>query len=261
MPVANSKFTWAEQIVCVIARELLNDDSIQVGGARHDIPYAAVSLARQLYVPDMTIFTTSLFWNPELPPLRHSGQLASAFTLMADGKGTGYDIFESTEKGVAKVFFYSGLQIDKYGNINLHFVGDPKDPIIRGPGVVNPSRGVSAQRFYIYAMRHEKRTLVEKVDFITIAGHIDGPDGRKKAGIKTAGPVLCVTPLSVMDFDEKTKAMRLKSVHQGVTVEQVVENTGFELIIPPNVPTTPPPTDEELELLHAKIDPDGVLRK
>lgn len=261
MPVSNPRFTWAEQIVCVIARDLRNDDSIQVGGARHDIPYAAVSLARLLYVPDMTVFTTSLFWNPELPPLRHSGQLASAFTLMADGKGTGYDIFESSEKGVAKVFFYSGLQIDKFGNINLHFVGDPRDPIIRGPGVVNPSRGVSAQRFYIFAMRHEKRTLVEKVDFITIAGHIDGPDGRQKAGIKTAGPVLCITPLSVMDFDPKTRAMRLKSVHQGVTVEQVVENTGFELIIPPNVPTTPPPTDEELELLHTSIDPDGVLRK
>ncbi|MBI4288093.1 MAG: CoA synthetase [Chloroflexi bacterium] len=255
------KFTWAEQIVCVIARDLRDEDSVQVGGARHDIPYAAVSLARLLYAPDMTIFTTSLFWNPELPPLRHSGQLASAFTLMADAKGSGYDIFESSEKGVATVFFYSGLQIDRYGNINLHFVGDPRDPVIRGPGVVNPSRGVSAKRFYIYAMRHEKRTLVEKVDFISIAGHIDGPDGRRKAGIKTSGPGLCVTPLAVFDFDESTKAMRLKSVHQGVSVEQVMENTGFQPIIPREVTVTPPPTAEELELLHTRIDPDGVLRR
>lgn len=261
MTKADLKFTWAEQIAVVLARELRDEDTVSVGGARHDIPYAAVSLARRLYVPNMTIFTTSLFWNPELPPLRHSGQLASAFTLMADGRGTGYDIFESTEKGVTTVFFYSGLQIDKYGNLNLHFVGDPKDPIIRGPGVVNPSRGVSAKRFYIYAMRHEKRTLVEKVDFISIAGHIDGPEGRRKAGIKTSGPALCVTPLAVLDFDDTTKAMRLKSVHQGVSVEQVVENTGFELIIPPKVPTTPQPTEEELELLHSTIDPDGVLRR
>jgi glutaconate CoA-transferase subunit B len=64
-----------------------------------------------------------------------------------------------------------------------------------------------------------------------------------------------------MDFDEKTKRMRLKSVHPGVTVDRVVENTGFELIIPEKVPTTEPPTSEELHILRTKVDPDGALRK
>jgi glutaconate CoA-transferase subunit B len=64
-----------------------------------------------------------------------------------------------------------------------------------------------------------------------------------------------------MDFEENTKRMRLKSVHPGVTVEQVIANTGFELIIPEGVPTTEPPTKEELWLLRNRIDVEGVLRE
>ena len=64
-----------------------------------------------------------------------------------------------------------------------------------------------------------------------------------------------------MDFEEGTKRMCLKPVHPGVTVKEVIENTGFELIIPKEVPTTPPPTEEELNILRNRVDPAGLLRQ
>ena len=75
------------------------------------------------------------------------------------------------------------------------------------------------------------------------------------------GPRYVVTPLCVMDFEDGTKRMRLKSLHPGVSVDDVKKNTGFELVIPANVPTTEPPTDEQLHVLRTRIDGQGVLRK
>ena len=70
----------------------------------------------------------------------------------------------------------------------------------------------------------------------------------------------CLTPLCFMDFDENSKRMRLKSIHPGVSVDEVVANTGFELIIPASVPVTEPPTESEMQVLRTRVDPEGILR-
>ena len=105
------------------------------------------------------------------------------------------------------------------------------------------------------------RRFVEKLDYLSAIGFGDGPDFRKKWGLPGGGPRWCVTPLAIMDFEEEIKKMRLKSVHPGVSVGQVVENTGFELILPEKVPTTEPPTSEEHNILRTRVDPNGLLRK
>ena len=157
--------------------------------------------------------------------------------------------------------FYSGIQIDKFGNINLTYVGGTYDrPRFRGPGVANVSMGVVCQRIYLYPTTHTKATFVERVDFVTIPGWLGGPDGRRQAGIDTPGPQLVVSPRAVLDFETETRQMRLASVHEFSSVEEVVENTGFDLIIPDNVSVTPPPTPEELAILRQEIDLAGVLR-
>lgn len=252
-------YTWAEQMVVVLARELRDDDIIIVGGARHDIPFGAAMLAKRLYVPDMTLLTTGQFVNPSLTPLEYSGHTAVLFSKEADARFAGYEIFELSERGLS-VFFYGGLQIDKYGNCNMHFIGDPRNPTVRGPGLVNISFSVTAGRTYLFPVWHNKRTLVDKVDFISAVGHLQGGDSRQKAGITTKGPVLCVSPLGVFDFEEKTKRMRVKSIHEWITREEIVENTGFELVFPEKVTTTKPPTKDELTLLRTEIDPHGVFR-
>jgi glutaconate CoA-transferase subunit B len=117
------------------------------------------------------------------------------------------------------------------------------------------------KRYYIYLNHHNRRTLVEKCDFISAYGWGQGgADARTKWGLKGGGPELCLTPLGVFDFEPETKKMRLKYLHPGITVEEVIENTGFELIIPPEIPLTPSPTENELTILRQRVDPLGHLR-
>ena len=255
------RYTWAEQMVVVLARDLRNEDIILVGGARHDIPFAAAMLAKYMHAPDMTLLTTGQFANPKLTALHFSGHTSVMYSNEADALFDGYEVFELSEReGALSCFFYHGLQIDKFGNCNNHIIGDIHHPTVRGPGMVNVSMSVQTQRTYLFPIRHNKRTFVERVDFISVVGHIDGWDSRKKAGINTEGPRLCVSPLGVFDFHPESKKMRVKSVHESSSLKEIVENTGFELIIPDKVPATIPPTDEEFHLLRTEIDPSGVLR-
>ena len=84
-----------------------------------------------------------------------------------------------------------------------------------------------------------------------------GADARKKLGLPGGGPRFCITPLCIFDFEDESKRMRLKSVHPGVTVEQVLASTGFQPIVPAQVPTTPVPTEEQVALLRNRIDVEG----
>ena len=175
----------------------------------------------------------------------------------------GFDrAFLNRKKGAFSSFFFGAIQIDKYGNLNMVGVGeDYRHLKFRGPGIIGLAHvGTFIPNFFIYSTDHSKRRFVEKLDYVSAIGHGDGPDFRKRWCLPGPGPKLCFSPMAVMDFEEKTKRMRLRSVNPGVSVDQVIENTGFELIIPEKVPTTDPPTDEELHILRTRVDPSGLLR-
>jgi glutaconate CoA-transferase subunit B len=106
---------------------------------------------------------------------------------------------------------------------------------------------------------HERRNFVEKVDFISGVGYLDGPGARERVGLKRGGPCKVVTNMAILGFDPTTKRMRVESVHPDFTIDDVRKNTGFDLLTPDPVPQTPPPTVEEVRLIREKIDPKGVL--
>ena len=109
-------------------------------------------------------------------------------------------------------------------------------------------------------MNHEKRRFVEKVDFITTPGYIDGPGAREKAGLPPGtGPYRVFTDKALLDFEEKTKRMRLIGLLPGITLEDVIQNTGFELLIGEILKNVPPPTEEELKVLREKVDPHRIV--
>ena len=87
-----------------------------------------------------------------------------------------------------------------------------------------------------------------------------GADARTRIGIPGGGPKYCITPLCITDFAEDSKRMRLKSLHPGISLETAKQATGFELIIPDSVPTTGPPSAEELRVLRTRVDLAGRLR-
>ena len=101
---------------------------------------------------------------------------------------------------------------------------------------------------------------MERLDFLTTPGYLTGPGARERSGLPSGtGPYRVITQLGVMGFDDATKRMKLLSVHPGVSVEDVEANTGFELIMPPNITTTEAPSVEELRLLRDVIDPARIV--
>ena len=108
---------------------------------------------------------------------------------------------------------------------------------------------------------HTRQTFVETVDFISARGYGSGPRSNESFGISAdRGPKLVITNLAVLDFCPQSKRMRLKSTHPGCTVEQVCDNTGFDLIVPSDVSQTDLPAAAELALLRNEIDAGGLLR-
>ena len=115
------------------------------------------------------------------------------------------------------------------------------------------------KRLIYYVTDHSPRSLVERVDFRSGIGYLDGNGERARRGIG-GGPELVVTNLAVLDFEPGSQRMRLRSVHRGITVQQVLAATGFEPVVPSDIPVTAPPTAQQVRILRTVIDP-GDYRK
>ena len=102
----------------------------------------------------------------------------------------------------------------------------------------------------LITLRQNKRAFVNQLDFVTSAGHLDGGDSRAKLRFPGKGPVAVITDLGILTPDPSTKELTLTSVHPGVTVEQVVAETGWPLKVAATVDTTPEPTEKELAVLR-----------
>ena len=255
--MSGSECAPLELMSVVLSRELRDGETGGAGVAAL-IPMAAMLLARELHAPNLVIGGERVY-NPKPKRLYEDGQDARNFEGAEAIEGY-WELFGHSHRGV-DFFFYSGIQIDRYGNANLHHVGGTFErPAFRGPGVPNVSFAVTSKRVLLYPVAHNARTFVERVDFVSVPGHLRGPESKRAAGLMH-GPALCVTPIAVMDFDPETLAMRLRSVHGGLTAAQVQERTGFPLVMPARVPETEPPTDRELTSLREVVDPAGLLRR
>jgi acyl CoA:acetate/3-ketoacid CoA transferase beta subunit len=156
--------------------------------------------------------------------------------------------------------FSGGMQVDKFGNCNLIGIGPYEKLRVRGPGTVGTLWTASMMKYYLFFWHHNPKVIVDKVDFISSPGFLEGGDSRwKSCRPGTKGPALVYTPLCVLDFEPVTHRLRLRSVNPGYAVEDVVRSTGCEVVVPERVPQTAPPTDLELYLLHSQIDRRRVL--
>jgi glutaconate CoA-transferase, subunit B len=166
------------------------------------------------------------------------------------------DVFR---RGLMTCSFISGAQIDRYGNLNSVRIGRDGPPKVRLTGPIAQSdHAVYAKRTFII-VPHERRVFVERVDFISAPGYGTGHEWRSRVGLPGGGPAKVITDKAVLGFDPTSKEMQLESVHPGVTIDQVLDATGFELIVPDDVGETPAPSAAELLALRERIDPDGKL--
>ena len=160
----------------------------------------------------------------------------------------GRELFDCAGQGRIDVFFLSGGEIDGEGNINLVSIGDYAHPKVRFPGSFG-----AAYLYYVvpkvilFRTEHSRRTLVPKVSFVS------APGGSEPNVYRNGGPIALVTNRCVFSFDKARRRFRLESVHPGHTVEEVIENTGFEFDRPAAIPTTHTPSAETLRLMRQVV--------
>ena len=256
--------TRKEIMATVLAHDLEDGEWVEVG-ANLPVPRAGVLLAHLMWGPNMTVMIAMTKANVLNEPVIEEFQLITdqRATRWAEAYYIHNDLVENMKFRRKGVFFAGALQIDRYGNSNLIGIGtDYKALKFRGPGAIGVCNAtVMNSRFHLVVNAHDKRIFVPKCDFVSAYGWgTGGRDARTKLGLPGGGPRYVVTPLCVMDFEEETKRMRLKSVHPGVSVDQVLANTGFDLVVPDQVPDTVPPTDRQLSVLRSRIDVQGALR-
>lgn len=154
--------------------------------------------------------------------------------------------------------FLGAAQTDRFGNINSTCIGDYRKPRVRFPGSGGACDAASLASGVIIFMQHDRRKFVQKVDYLTSPGCLEGRDSRKKAGLSRGGPIAVVSNLGVMKFHEKTKEMYLAEYYPGVTVDHIVEHTGFEMDVSKAVESEPPSL-EELRILREEGDPQRLI--
>lgn len=258
MATEAKNYTLEEQIVSQIARAFGPGDVIAIM-AISNCSLVGAALAQRLYAPELAISqqikgNKGWVWlsNVVLPfPPNNPPEQCTEISFNTD------EIFDLQLAGKLNVLM-SPAQIDKVGNMNISVIGDWERPtavLAMARGV--PDNTTNGKAVFYVVNNHSARVFVEKVDFV--CGYGQGAE-REQGVMKYGRPEKVFSNLGVLDFEEKTGRMRLKSVHTGVTPQQVVDATGFELVIPDPVPETPPPTEEELQLIREVIDPRGVRR-
>lgn len=237
-----------------LASRFLEDEKIIVVGT--GAPCAAAMLAQKLYSPNLIIMFEAGGVGPILPSMPISvgdsrtfnrGLLAASMT----------EIMDTCQRGLVDYTFLGGAQIDKYGNLNSTMIGDNQQkPKIRMPGSGGANDLASLCWKTMVMTPHDAKRFVEKVDFITTPGYLTGPGAREEAGLPPGtGPYKVITNLCVMGYHPEEKQMMVESIHPGVTKEDIIANTGFELLWAENIAQTAPPTEEELRILREEVDP------
>jgi glutaconate CoA-transferase subunit B len=160
-------------------------------------------------------------------------------------------------QGQVDLGFIGGAEVDRFGNLNTSYVGEPSRPAVKLPGSGGGADIAILSRRWVTLMSHERRRLVEKVSFVTSPGHGDGTPGwRKRNGLLGGGPAAIITTLCVLRFPEGGGEAYLASAHPGITVEDILAETGWQLKVARQVAVTPEPTGAELEAIR-RFDPEG----
>jgi glutaconate CoA-transferase subunit B len=249
MPNYNS----IELMICTAARELEDGSSVGVGTGA---PCAAAMLAQKTYSPNLVIFFEAGGAAPLIPemPISVGDSRTTWKAVMASGM---CEIMETACRGMIDYTFLGGAQIDMYGNLNSTRIGiDHQKPKIRFPGSGGANDFASfCWRMMVMTPQDTKR-FTEKCQYITTPGWLTGGDSRSRSGLpKETGPYKIITNMAVMDFEPKSKRMRIIAINPGYSEKDVQDNCGFELFRAKKIIENKSPTTNELTILREQIDP------
>lgn len=246
-----------ELLVCIGSRMLEDNSTVEVGTG---VPMAATLLAQRLHAPNLIAIFEAGGVAPLMPglPISVGDSRTSYKAVMASSMN---DVMETCQRGMVDYTFLGGAQIDMFGNLNSTMIGDDyQQPRVRFPGSGGANDLGSLCWRTIVVTPMDSRRFVQKVNFVTTPGFLNGKGARERAGLpEGSGPYKVITNLATLGYDEETCRMRVESLHPGVTLEQVHDNCGFQLLEAENIETTSSPTAEELRILREEVDPDGYI--
>jgi glutaconate CoA-transferase, subunit B len=241
-------------MVAVASREIRDGDLVFVGMR---LPVLAYAVARNSHAPAARgLFEVGLMRDqpaerflgtmgdpPNVTGALWATRMSNAMALMAQGH--------------VDLGFIGGAEVDRFGNLNTSYVGDPEHPSVKLPGSGGGADIAILSRRWVTLMSHERRRLVDRVSFVTSPGHGDGSHRwRKRKGLLGGGPSAIVTTLGVLRFPEGGGEAYLATVHPGHTVDEVLSETGWPLQVSDDVSDTSAPTDAELTSIR-RFDPEG----
>lgn len=260
-------YTLNELMVITLANEFRDDELgfVGIGTAGRaftlavGIPIIAARLAQCTHAPNFAIYWGNHL-SPDLSKLPvFLTQDAITRWMAASCPPTTADKLDMLTKGRFDLSFNSAPQIDRYGNMNITAIGDYRHPKVRLAGCLAQTEHLAFVRRPIIIADLNSRTFMEKVDFITSVGYLNGGTSRTDAGLNEGGPWKVITNKAVFDFDNETRSMRLTQLYPGVTVDEVLSEMSFRPLISNRLETIEPPTAEQISLIRTSIDPSGVF--
>jgi glutaconate CoA-transferase subunit B len=240
-------------MVAAAAREIRDGEKVFVGMR---LPLLGFAVAKELHAPN----AVGVFENGVL---RDWPALESIFTMSdppnvarALACGTLNEVMYLLQSGRIDLGFIGGAEIDRFGNLNTHWVEDGGKRT-RLPGSGGAADIASMAKRCIIIMNHERRRFVPKVRYVTSPGFGNGGSWREEHGLSGGGPVRVITSMGIFGFDAAGREMVLISNHPGVTLQEIERETGWPLRVDETLRETPEPSAEELAGVR-KYDPQGV---
>jgi len=248
------------ELLVTVASSLLEDNKSAILGT--GLPLLAGLLAQKTHAPNLLLIFEAGGVGAQVPQLPVSVGDSRTF-YRANIASSVHDVMSAGQAGYIDYGFLGAAQIDAYGNLNTTVIGPHDRPQSRLPGSGGAADIGSFAWKTIVIMSQDKRRFVPKLDFLTTPGYLDGPGAREKVGLPAeTGPYRVITQLGLYDFDDETKRMRLIAVHPGVTIDEALAASGFELLVAAGkdarVATTTPPTEEQRRIMH-ELDPCGLI--
>lgn len=251
------EYSPSELMIVNASRALQGSRVVFVGVG---LPNIACNLARRSHSPDMElVYESGVFGaHPARLPLSIGDPTlvsgATSVTSMADL------FMYYLQGGLVDVALLGGAQIDRYGNLNTTVISDYTKPKVRLPGSGGACEiAINAQKIFMI-MRLKGRAFVEKLDFRTSPGHLDGGNGRIRAGLPGDGPALVITDRALFDFANPDHEMTLIEIAPDDTVESIQADVAWPLRVSPELKPMTPPQPAELEIIRQQLDPEGMYR-